>query len=244
MNIAGGSYFALRSILKVGAFAEFGAFSTGLTITSPSLHIAGKGELGLNKGYFGSDTTALAANYQVDLSAKYKTPLSIGYGLGFKIGKGNIHASAEWFDKIDPYFVMQGEDFIAQIPDNEIVKVDAVQELNSVLNWGVGFEYNFSPAFNGYISYNTDQSGLNEEIERAGLSVLPIDIKNVNLGADFKVGPVLFTLGAGYGWGKKLDKNLTEVLKKEDEDFQATFVYKSFRLLFGFEIGFNKIKKD
>ena len=186
----------------------------------------------------------MAVNYQIDLPAEYKSPASIGFGIGLKLGKARIHASTEWFNKIDPYFVIQGENFIAQRPDNQIIKVDAVQELSSVINWGIGFEYSFTTKFNGYLSFNTDQSGINEEIERASLSVLPIDIKNINLGADFTVGPALLTVGLGYGWGKKVDQNLTDLLKKEDEDFEATFAYQSFRLLFGFEIGFGKLKKD
>ena len=101
-------------------------------------------------------------------------------------------------------------------------------------------EYSFSPTVNGYLSFFRDNSGLTEKIKRAGLSTLPIDIKNVNMGADFTVGPVLLTLGAGYGWGSKVDQNLTDVLQQEDVDFEATFVLRNVRLLFGFELALNK----
>ena len=85
-----------------------------------------------------------------------------------------------------------------------------------MFNWAIGMEYSFSPTVNGYLSFFRDNSGLTEKIKRAGLSTLPIDIKNVNMGADFTVGPVLLTLGAGYGWGSKVDQNLTDVLQQED----------------------------
>jgi hypothetical protein len=48
---------------------------------------------------------------------------------------------------------------------------------------------------------------------------------------------VLLTLGFGYGWGSKVDQALTDLLREEDPDFEATFVYRSLRFLFGFEIG-------
>ncbi|MCZ6673888.1 MAG: hypothetical protein O7C75_13230, partial [Verrucomicrobia bacterium] len=65
------------------------------------------------------------------------------------------------------------------------------------------------------------------------------DINNLSIGADVIVGRALLTLGAGYGWGRKLDEILTNLLQEEDQEFQATFVLRSFRVLFGFEIGVN-----
>ena len=41
----------------------------------------------------------------------------------------------------------------------------------------------------------------------------------------------------GYAWGEKVDQELTDVLQEEDADFEATFVYRSMRVIFGFEIG-------
>ena len=95
----------------------------------------------------------------------------------------------------------------------------------------------FSPRVSGYVSYVADNSGLSDDIERAGLSTLPIDISTVTGGADFAVGVARFTLGFGYGWGREVDQQLTDILQQEDEDFEATFVYRSMRFIFGFEIG-------
>jgi hypothetical protein len=69
------------------------------------------------------------------------------------------------------------------------------------------------------------------------LSILPIDIQTVTVGSDFVISSARFTLGAGYGWGQKVDQNLTDALKGEDEEFEATFAYRNIRLIFGFEIG-------
>ena len=62
---------------------------------------------------------------------------------------------------------MQGEDFEAQLP-SETFSIDAVQALDEVLNWAVGLEHVFSPRFSAYASYATDNSGLTENVQRAG----------------------------------------------------------------------------
>jgi predicted porin len=237
IDIRGGRYSTIRTLFKFGAFAKTGPFTGGITLTTPSLHISGSGQLGFNTSTIRPDSASLALNIQTDLPAEFKSPLSIGGGFGWQFGNARLHASAEWYEEITPYFVMQGEDFRAQEPQDALFPVDAVQALDKVFNWAVGLEYTFSKKVHGYASFYTDNSGLTEKIERAGLSTLPIDISSLNLGADVIVGPALLTIGAGYGWGRKADEQLTDLLRQEDEDFQATFVYRNMRVLFGFEIG-------
>jgi hypothetical protein len=237
IDIRGGRYSTIRTLFKFGAFAKAGPFTGGVTLTTPSLHISGSGQLGLNSSTITADSATLAINVQTELPAEFKSPLSVGGGFGWQFGNAGLYASAEWYDEITPYFVMQGEDFRAQEPQDVVFPVDAVQALDRVFNWAVGLEYTFSKRVNGYASFYTDNSGLTEEIERAGLSALPIDISSVNLGADIIVGPALLTIGAGYGWGRKVDEQLTDILQQEDEEFQATFVYRNMKVLFGFEIG-------
>ena len=236
LDIAGGSFSTIRTLAKVGTFFAGGPFTGGLTLTTPSLHIAGSGELNFNRAVFGTDTSSIAANIQPDLDATFKSPLSVGGGAAIRIGNGRLHASAEWFDEIPPYFVMQGEDFVGQEPPATFT-VDAVQALDQVFNWGAGVEYGFTPGLIGYVSYYLDSSGFTDKVERAALSVLPMDINTVTAGAEFRVGIARFTLGAGYGWGSKVDQELTNVLADNDQDFEATFVFRSIRLIFGFEIG-------
>jgi hypothetical protein len=229
IEVGGGKYSTLRTLFKFGAFAAVGPFTGGLTLTTPSIHITGSGQLGT----FASDTAALAVNVQTDLPAEFKSPLSVGFGLGWRFGNTRLHGSAEWYDAIAPYFVMQGEDFVSQEP-GEVMTVDAVQALDEVFNWAVGLEHAFSPKVSAYASYYLDASGLTE---MADLSAMPLDVNTVTVGTDFTVSSALLTLGIGYGWGSKVDRALTDLLSEEDEDFEATFVYRSFRFLFGFEIG-------
>lgn len=234
---SGGEYTAFRTLFKIGASFKAGSVTGGATVTTPSIHISGGGELSILRSTIGADTTALLAGVQTGLPAEYRSPLSVGGGVAWSIGAARLHGSLEWFDSVDPYVVIQGTEIQAQEPETESTVLDAVQEQASVTNWGLGLEYDLNEKFTGYVSFFTDDSNLEDDIEGAALSILPIDIKTVTVGTDFVLRSARITLGVGYGWGSEIDRELTDVLKQEDEDFEATYVYRSIKLLFGFEIG-------
>ncbi len=236
IDMGGGNYSAFRTLAKIGGYFSSGPVSAGLTVTTPSLHITGSGEFGINEATFSSDTTALLATVQTGLSAEYKSPLSVGLGLGWQIGKARLNASGEWFDKIDPYVVMQGEDVVQQEPA-QVVAFDVVQSMDEVFNWALGVEYAFKESVVGYASFATDNTGYTDKIERADLSLGGIDLYSAFLGADFRVSSARLTLGAGYGWGSAPAPRITDVLQGADEGREANIVYSRIRLLFGFELG-------
>ena len=237
LDISSGKYSTLRTLAKLGASGVIGPVSAGLTFTTPSLQISGSGERASNSSFTSSDSVFLAVNVQNEIGAEYKTPMSVGFGLGWTIGDGRIHASGEYFDSIDPYRVLEAEPFNAQVPDTSVLTPNPVQSAKEVFNWGLGAEYRFNPALKGYVSYFTDNSFLADDLEQSSLSVLPFDIQTVTLGGEFRVSSVLLTLGGGYGWGSQVDDQLTDILRDENSEFEAKYVYRNFRLLFGFEIG-------
>ncbi len=236
VSLRRGKYADIRTLAKVGAYAAAGPLTAGLTLTTPSLHVAGWGEIGESVGAFGPDTTTLAATTQTGLAAEYKSPLSVGGGFGLRLGRTRLVASGEWFDAIDPYVVLQGEDYLAQEPE-EVRSIDVVQSADQVFNWGVGVEHSFSQTTTGYASFYTDRSSLAGDLERADLSLSRYDIASVFAGIDFVIGSSRITLGAGYGWGDHLAPELTDLLSDQGADSEAKLVYRSFRLLFGFELG-------
>lgn len=236
---ASGQYTALRTLFKFGGFFRSGSLTGGATLTTPSIHITGSGQLSTLDSTIGADTTFLLAAVQTDLPAEYRNPLSVGAGLAWRVGRARIHGSLEWFDAVAPYVVVQGEAAQAQIPSDSSIVLAAVQEQNAVTDWGLAVEYEFGDRFTGYLSYYADNSALDENIERASLSILPIDIGTLTAGADFVVASARFTLGLGYGWGREVDRELTDLLRGQDENYEATYVYRSLKLLFGFAIGVN-----
>jgi hypothetical protein len=197
------------------------------------LHVTGSGEFGVNDAIITADTTVLVADVQTDLSAKYKSPLSIGLGFGWQIGKARINASGEWFDAIGPYTVMKGEEFVTQVPAG-VQRFDVVQELDDVLNWAVGVGYSLTESIIGYGSFATDFAAVSDDIERAELSITPVDLYSAFVGTEFLVERARVTLGAGYGWGSEPADRITDLIG--DEDFEANYVFKRVRVLFGFEL--------
>jgi len=234
--IAGGNYQAIRTLLKFGGYFATGSLTAGLTVTTPSLHITGSGELGTYSGAVDTDGTSLAASVQTDLAAEYHSPLSVGGGLAWRIGRSRIHASAEWFDSVAPYVAIDGQDFETQEPP-VTVSTQVVQAQDQVFNWGLGFEHAFTATTNGYISFYTDRSHRSPELEQADLSLTTYDIYSGNLGVEFKVSRVLLTFGGGFSWGSQVSEVLTDLLQDDTEDFEAKIIYRSFRFLFGFRVG-------
>jgi hypothetical protein len=231
-----GAISTIRTLAKVGLSASVGRFSGGLTFTTPSLQISGKGQFIQDSGIYGIDTTALAATVQPDLKATYKSPLSVGAGLGVRIKRTQLHFAAEWYGAVAPYVVIQVEPFVAQQPE-ELIEQAPVQELGAVLNWGIALDHTFSSKVSGYLAFYTDRSALSDDIEEAALSVaLPMDIRTVTLGSDLDAGFARFTFGVAYGWGSAIDQELTDLMRQVDEDYQAKFVYRNLRLVFGFEL--------
>lgn len=232
-----GSLTTFRMLLKFGAFAEVGPFTAGATFVTPSVQILGGGERSSTSSFNTPDSLFVAADAQRDLDATYKSPMSIGFGLGWRIGNGRLHASAEYFDAIAPYRVLDPQPFQAIQPDNVTITPNPVHSADDVLNWAIGAEYEFAPSLQGFASFFTDNSALVDDQVQSALSILPIDISTLSAGVKFTVGSALFTIGGGYGWGSKVDDQLTALLRDENADFEAKYVYRSFRVLFGFEIG-------
>jgi hypothetical protein len=230
-------YSALRTLFSFGGYFGVGAITGGLKVTTPSIHLTGSGQLGVAESTIGTDTTAFLAGIQTDLPAEYRSPLSVAGGMAWSFGSARLHGSLEWFDAIEPYVVIQGDSLYAQVPDGEGMVPEAVAEQSDILNWALAVEYAFSETLSGYLSSRQDNSALGEDVERNDLSGFPVDIRRLSLGTDFAIRSARLTLGIGYGWGSETAEGLTELLADADPDFEATYAYRSIRLLFGFEIG-------
>ena len=232
-----GSLTTFRTLLKFGAFAETGPFTVWATFTTPSAQLFGGGERSSSASFSTPDSLFIASDSQTDIDATYKSPLSIGFGFGWRIGSGRLHASAEYFDGVSPYRVLDAQPFQAIQPDDVTITPNPVHSADEVLNWAIGGEYEFASYLQGFASFFTDNSALADDERQSALSVVPVDISTFTAGVKFTVGSALFTIGGGYGWGSEVDDQLTALLRSENADLEARYVYRSFRVLFGFEIG-------
>jgi len=230
------NFYSYSMIFKLGASLKMDQLTAGLTVTTPSMHMFGKGHLGHDESYVSPDSSALAVNYQSKLSAKYKSPVSIGLGASYNLKRFTIHISTEWFDALAPYVVMQGQDWEAQKPGDVTNTLESIHEQKSIINWSVGLQYAVRPKLNLYGSYYIDNTTRDDAIVRADLSTSSFNINNVSLGTNFHIGGVRFDLGLGYSWGENLNERLSDIFSGTDEDIEVSFIYKSIKVLFGIEV--------
>ncbi|MEE8604384.1 MAG: hypothetical protein V3S65_03335 [Candidatus Aminicenantaceae bacterium] len=239
------SYVNYRLLWKMGAAFDFDRITLGLTLTTPSMKIYGGGSTGLNTTVVGLDLNDdeikddfMAADYQDKLDANYKTPISLGLGLTYKFENVRLYGSAEWFAGMDKYEVMRGEDFIIQ-STGETSTYSVTHELDSVLNFGIGFEYSFTPKFKTYASFTTDFSAVSTDTD-TNYSISSWDIYHMMAGTDFTLGSLSFTLGIGYAYGSRMTRPVKEddalAAKKflEDALTELEYKYSSFKFVLGF----------
>jgi hypothetical protein len=239
------SYVNYRILWKMGAAFDFDRITLGLTLTTPSLKIYGKGSTGVNRTVAGLDINDdstrddyLANNHQDKLNANYKTPLSLGIGLTYKFKKIRIYGSAEWFAGMAKYLVMKGKEFLIQ-STGEMKPIDVSHKLDDVLNYGIGIEYIFTPKLKAYASFTTDFSAADPESD-TNFSVASWDIYHTMAGADFTLGRISFTLGIGYATGRHRAEPFTEEEISAAREFLMTalsgleFEYSSIKFVIGF----------
>ena len=211
-------YSHFRLLWKVGLALDLKEVTLGLTVTTPSVAISGRGMTGVDTSVVGLDVDGdgtadndLAANYQDRLPAVYRSPFSLAMGVTFKIQKVRIYASGEWFERVRPYTVVDAEEFAAQ-SSGEMLSTDLTQELEAVLNTGFGLEWFYSSRFKGYASFSTDYSA-----KRPGtatnISVTDWDNYHFMTGAEFFVKRTALTVGLGYSFGSRRVGNRPTVLE-------------------------------
>ncbi len=153
------SYEHFGSIWKLGLAYQASRFSAGLTITTPTIGLLGEGDV-----YYEHFSTAYETNssvYELDsqngLDVTHKSPWSFAFGVGINALKGTFHLSSEYYGAINYYTIMQSESFTGQ-STGEVKSAKVVNELNSVINFGVGYNIQLNEKFGAYISYSTDLS--------------------------------------------------------------------------------------
>ncbi|WP_430811809.1 MULTISPECIES: hypothetical protein [unclassified Carboxylicivirga] len=153
------NYSHTGMLWKIGLAWDYDPITWGITITTPSVSIKGKGSFTYDYVYTGISSLepVYERDRQNDLDMRLKTPLSVAAGVGYTIPKGSLHASVEYFGGLDEYTMMNGEPFYGQSSGNAYQSF-LVDKLNPVFNVGVGYNFVFSEALYGYVSYSTDYS--------------------------------------------------------------------------------------
>ncbi len=237
-------YNNLRSLLKFGMGMNLQPLTLGVTVTTPSLNIDGSGSVGTHFFLNGFDTDGdgtndneFDSNFQDEVASEYKSSWAVGFGGGYRVGKFKFHASAEWYNAIAKFFVLDTKPFVSQ-ESGQTLTNDLTHELKSVTNYGFGVDFFSSESLILSVSFVTDFSARMPETE-TNLTVSTWNIYHISGGTTFKVGNSDLTLGLEYAFGsEEIDQqiNITDPGNNENADIvkKSEVTIRRIKLLIGF----------
>ena len=228
-------YYNLRLLWKAGISFQIGKVMLGLSLTTPSINLFGSGSASVLASRANIDTLQgtypdLSNNYQDELPTYYKSPLSLGFGAAYYWRNTVLYFSAEWFNNVNNFLVMEPESFVGQ-SSGEVYNYNINYSLRSVFNFGFGIKYLFNENFIYYGGIITDKTAYNPDSQNPFV-LSTWDIIHIRSGAEFKFYNMSITLGLGYGYSGNLfgNFNFLGVFKNEKTDV----IYHQIDVIFGF----------
>jgi len=235
------SYWNVRLLWKAGVALDLRPLTLGLTITTPGITLFGSGRMLTNDGLImidlGDSATAneLVADFQDGIASTYRSPPSVALGASYRFGSTTAYATAEWFDGVDEYTILDAGEFVGQTTGDTLSN-DLIYRLKDVLNFGFGLEHKLSDRFQAYGAFFSDRSALPDGRDRdIPVALADWDIWHLSAGGVFVLGNIDITLGTSYGWGSDAIRKPVEV--PGDSPF-AELDYRSIKLIFGFGVAF------
>jgi hypothetical protein len=203
-------YGHARTLLKLGLAKDWKKWQGGLTVTTPSLKVLGKGRASFTRSVSGVDAngdgrpdTVVAANSEDDLEAEAKSSWAVGAGAAHRRGSSRFHLSAEWYAPVPTFTVLDPGSF-ASVPSGPRFDPQLAQKLDAVLNAGFGFEHEFSRDLSVYGALHTDFSAAPLD-RNLNTGASDWDLYHVTAGTAFRMGSMRFTLGAGWAFGGRTE---------------------------------------
>ena len=233
------SYWHVRLLAKLGVHWEYEHISVGITFTTPGLPLFGDGKAAAYRSVVPIDSTsgvptiteAIVAN---DPSVTYRSPASVAIGGRYGAGRNAFYVTLEWFDSVERYRVLDAP----EVPDSgpgSLLGANITQELNSVVNFVVGYEYSPREQLTFYGSFLANFSSSTED-PGAAHTFSTWDIYQFTGGAAFTYQQMDFTLGASVAAGG-------EELNFQNDVWAAPIIdpvdirYRRVRFFIGFEFG-------
>ena len=237
-------YQNYRLLAKAGIGFKLTPLTLGLTVTTPSANVLGKGSAGSH--YFlngvdldgdGTIDNQFASDFQEDVKSQYPSSWAMGAGAAYGFGKMKIHLSAEWFDAVKTVDVLQTQDFIAQSSGDTLTN-QLIQELDSVVNFGLGVDYRSGEKSMISGGFVTDFSA-SKPSSAANLNLSTWDIYHISGGATFELKKVDITLGLAYSFGSETVQRLFNLSDADEESLldavaETELKIRRIKFLFGF----------
>ena len=218
-------YWHARLLWKLGYIYSSNKFSYGITVTTPSISILGNASSFNNFSYIGNDVEpTLISSYQEDVSAVYKSPLSVALGARCRVNNTQIYFSAEYFSKVPAYHVID----LSKLYDfgtRQLNSGGIEHKLREVINFGLGIGQVLSESTSIYASFITNNSGL-QPGERSDIAFNSFNIYHFSLGSSFSIYNFKLTLGLGLGFGSSDEENIVGFETNYQENMVQAIVEK------------------
>ncbi|MGE6760512.1 hypothetical protein ACQKGO_21015 [Corallococcus interemptor] len=207
----------IRVLLKLGASYQQGPWALGLSVTTPSVAIWGRGSVGFERAVQsqGVDTNAPAAvfDFQEDLPAHYRSSWSAAFGVSRSFGESTaVYASVEGYARVSSITLVDAQPIVPR-DTTESIDGDYAFALKPVLNGALGVEQALGDRVRVYLSGHTDFSAL-EQTQATNALVGGWDLYHVASGIHFVLGRSRFTLGGDLAWGNKQTTRFAETLQQ------------------------------
>ena len=245
---------------KAGFALDLKYLSVGGTLTTPRLNLSGSGSTLFNDAFGGADLDGdgtrddrLSARQEDDIDAEYKSSWALGVGGALKLGRNKLHFSAEWYDAVKEFSIMEPASFVSQ-STGETISRRLIQKLRAVLNYGIGLEVYLNEKVSGYGSFATDRSAAPEDLGRivnltdtqTNAATAVWDLYHVAGGGSVKAGRTEVTLGFTWSFAsQELPQTSdffgpdTGTIRFETQEVATTKLkFRRWKYIFGFSFEF------
>jgi len=211
----------------------------GINFTSGSLNIFGRGsnqhsisQTNIHKLLDDSSNTKyedkLISVFYSGMKANFKSPVSISVGYNYENDENRFGIALEYFNKIDAYRVIKGEN-IDELINTSSVPIDESEFLSlkyrqrSILNFAIGYETDLGKAFTIAMGFRTNfnaSTTTKNEYPIGYIDDINIDYYHLTGGSTFTLLNNKFIFGVDIGFSYNVDQqyivNFSEPLVKNN----------------------------
>ena len=227
-----------RTLLKAGLGFNMNPLTVGITLTTPSLKILGSGSVGTYLFVSDIDTVnTFISNYQDDVESEYKTSWAAGFGAAYRVDDFKFHFSAEWFNAVKEYNVLDTQPFYSQSSGVELTN-DLTNQTKSLINFGFGADFFGSDSLIFSASFITDYSANSSQTQLNQPQSLKMDLYHISAGSTFKIWSSLLTIGLVYTFGSQNIGEKINLIQGDSAEISndTKLDYSQIKILIGFEL--------
>jgi hypothetical protein len=212
-------YTSVRMLAKLGLSYISGNWRGGFTMTTPSFGIYSTGSnhrenstLIVSENPDDMKDNFLIMDSQSGISAKYKHPLSIAFGIDYQTARTRIAFSAEYFARISAYHLLEPSSEPLVYPTSYLDSASVKPLIESylhvenaarpVLNAGIGFSQSILKQFTLLLGAYTDFSSYDKPPEADELlhGSGVFDIYHFSIGTSYHKQKHTVTIGFSYAF--------------------------------------------